>query len=123
LRFAGKKRNGYIHGISPVDPVTISKPIETFRVCRTFCADHFGYKFFRVRVYFQNDMGQILLMHFRLFLRYFALFCTKEKPHVHRTIDESASFFVQIIKPMAYSGGAKPPGIFLKVLQRIGHLS
>jgi hypothetical protein len=39
-------------------------------------------------------------MHFSLFLRYFF---TKEKADVHRKIDESASFFAQVIKPMTYS--------------------
>ncbi len=53
---------GCIHGISPVDPATTPKSIETFRVCRAFFADHFYKKNFRVWPCLRIDIGQILFM-------------------------------------------------------------
>ena len=55
---------GYIHRISSAHPATSSKFTQTFRVCRAFCADHFGNKIVGVRLCLRIDTGQILLMPF-----------------------------------------------------------
>jgi hypothetical protein len=51
-------------GFCQLDPATTSKSTETSSVFRAFCVDHFGNKFFRVRLYFHKDTGQILFLAF-----------------------------------------------------------
>ncbi len=73
-----------------------SNPIETFRVYRAFCADHFGNKTFPVRACFSKNTGQIL---FRLFLH----FLQKIKSIFFKKIDDNWSLVVRILKPITYS--------------------
>ncbi len=54
-------------GFRQVDPTITSESTETFRLCRVFCADHFGNRLFQARTYFYKNTGQIL---FRLFLQF-----------------------------------------------------
>jgi hypothetical protein len=61
-------------GSRHVDPATTSESIETFRVCRVFCAYHFGNKFFPARMYFYKNRGQILFWLFCIFFKKIALF-------------------------------------------------
>lgn len=61
------KKYFYEAGISigslQVDLVIMSKSIETFRICRACCTNHFGNKFIEVYVNFHRYMSAILLMH------------------------------------------------------------
>jgi hypothetical protein len=73
-----------------------SNPIETFRVYRAFCADHFGNKTFPVQACFSKNTGQIL---FRLFSAFFA----KNKKRFFQKIDDKSSLVIRILKPITYS--------------------
>ena len=55
---------GSFHQKSPVDPATEPEFIQSYMVCREFCADDFGNKFFRNKLYFREDRGQIQKVHF-----------------------------------------------------------
>ncbi len=59
-------------GNRQVDPATTSESMETFRVCRVFCADHFSNKFSLARTDFYKDTGRILF-------KYFCVFCKKKQ--------------------------------------------
>jgi hypothetical protein len=78
-----------------VDSATSSEFDETFRVCREFCAEHFGNKVFKFWFYFDKNIGEILKMGFH--------FLQKIKLHFFRKIDDNSFLSTRIMKPMTYS--------------------
>jgi len=82
-------------GNRQVDPATTSESIETFRVCRDFCADYFGNKFVKVRPCFRIDIGQILFMLFYAL----CVFMQKIEAVAYQKNDDNSSLVARILKP------------------------
>ena len=53
--------NEYIHKIWSLRLIAIFKSIETFRIYRVLCTDHFHSKLLDVRFYFCSDTDQTIL--------------------------------------------------------------
>jgi hypothetical protein len=64
-------------GNRQVDLATSSDFDETFRVCRVFCADHFGSKWFGFSLALPQNISQILLKVFVIFCKKFRHFSPK----------------------------------------------
>ncbi len=75
------------------------KSVETFRVCRVFCADYFGNQTFEVSFHFHWVVTQILWCIWCCF----AVIWEKQQLHLLWKIDKIPSLITQIIKSRTYS--------------------